>query len=389
MTGRRYDYEKEKERRRKLRKRLEKNRRRRNSAQKMLIEGLKIAGVVAAAAAVVILTVILIQKKPWENGMQTTENAAVTTETGNTEINTEDIIEITEPETIKVGDAEFKPGYEAVETPQTITIPNMNEKDQDKEGYIDSGHIILINENTGEIVAQKGSKEIINPASMTKVLTVLVAAEHLKPEDYDQKVKITLDITDFVYQNDCSAVNFSLNEKVPVRDLFYGTILPSGADAAIALTNYVAGSQEAFVQMMNDKLAELGLSETAHFTNCVGLYDKNHYCTVYDMAVIMKAALENDFCRDVLSKHTYTTTKTKKHKKGITISNWFLRRIEDHPCGGTVLCAKTGFVTESLNCAVSYELSSGGTPYVLVTAKAHGGWRCIFDHVAIYKAYAK
>ena len=63
---------------------------------------------------------------------------------------------------------------------------------------------------------------------------------------------------------------------------------------------------------MNDKLEELGLADTAHFTNCVGLYDEDHYCSVYDMAMILKAAVQNDFARDVLSTHVYTTTKNKK-----------------------------------------------------------------------------
>jgi D-alanyl-D-alanine carboxypeptidase (penicillin-binding protein 5/6) len=104
---------------------------------------------------------------------------------------------------------------------------------------------------------------------------------------------------------------------------------------------------------MNEKLEELGIADTAHFTNCIGLYDDNHYCTAYDMAVIMKAAVENELCREVLSAHTYTTSSTEQHPDGITISNWFLRRIEDKDSGGLVLCGKTGFVNQSGSCAVS------------------------------------
>ena len=110
---------------------------------------------------------------------------------------------------------------------------------------------------------------------------------------------------------------------------------------------------DAFVDMMNEKLAELGLSDTAHFTNCVGLYDENHYCSIYDMAMILKAAVENDLAREVLTAHTYTTSATEQHPEGITISNWFLRRIEDKDTKGTVVCAKTGFVAQSGNCAAS------------------------------------
>lgn len=255
-------------------------------------------------------------------------------------------------------------------------------------GSIDSSNAVLIDLETDTILARKGDKEIINPASMTKVLTILVAAEHV--QDLDDTFTITIDITDYSYVNDCSNVGFARDETVTVRDLFYGTILPSGADAAVGLATYVAGSQEAFVELMNEKLDELGLSDTAHFTNCVGLYDENHYCTVYDMAVILKAAIDNEFCREVLSAHTYTTSSTEEHPEGIQISNWFLRRIEDQDCGdGLVVCGKTGYVVESGNCAASYAENSSGKGYICVTVNATSGWKCIYDHAAIYKKYVK
>lgn len=250
-----------------------------------------------------------------------------------------------------------------------------------------SSNAVFIDLGSDTILARKDEKAVINPASMTKVLTLLVAAEHI--ENLDDTFTITLDITDYSYVNDCSNAGFSVDETVTVRDLLYGTILPSGADAALGLSIYVAGSQEAFVAMMNDKLKELGLSKTAHVTNCIGLYDKKHHCTVYDMAVILKAAVDNELCREVLSAHTYTTSKTKEHKEGITISNWFLRRIEDKDTGGEVLCGKTGYVAQSGNCAASYGVDEKGNEYICVTADASSGWRCIYDHVALYKQFAR
>lgn len=248
-----------------------------------------------------------------------------------------------------------------------------------------SSQAILVDRETDTILAQRDAMSRINPASMTKILTVLVAAEHVT--DLDDTFTVTIDITDYSYENDCSAVGFAENETVTVRDLFYGTILPSGADAAIGLATYVAGSQEAFVELMNEKLAELGLSDTAHFTNCVGIYDENHYCTAYDMAMILEAALDNELCREVLSAHTYTTSSTEQHPDGIEISNWFLRRIEDKDSGGTVLCGKTGYVVQSGNCAASYAEDADGEGYICVTVNATSGWRCIYDHVAIYKQF--
>lgn len=250
-----------------------------------------------------------------------------------------------------------------------------------------STHAILVDEGTDQIIAAKGARERIMPASMTKVLTILVAAEHIPEEKLDDTFEMTLEITDYAYVNDCSSVGFLDGEKVPVRDLFYGTAMHSGGDAALGLAFYVSGSHEAFVELMNEKLKELGIADSTHFTNCVGIYDEAHYSTVYDMAVIMKAALQNDLCREVMSKHIYTTKSTVEHPDGIEISNWFLRKIEDKDTGGKVLCAKTGYIVQSKNCAVSYEISADETPYICVTAGSTSNWRCIYDHVEIYNRY--
>lgn len=283
---------------------------------------------------------------------------------------------------LMVGDVEFMSGFTAYETENTIKITKADNED------IISKYVILIDESTNEIVAQRKAKKVISPASMTKILTILVAAEHIEDiENTQDTVKITREMTDYVYANDCSAVGFEIDEEVPIKDLFYGTILPSGADAAVALATYVGGSQDGFMDLMNAKLEELGLAETAHFTNCVGLYDEEHYCTIYDMAMILKAALANDFCREVLSAHKYTTTPTKQHPEGIQISNWFLRRIEDKESGGKTQCAKTGFVNQSGSCAASYFLSDSGRPYICVTAKSESSWKCIYDQVAIYQQF--
>ncbi|MBO4987722.1 MAG: D-alanyl-D-alanine carboxypeptidase [Lachnospiraceae bacterium] len=296
--------------------------------------------------------------------------------------------------TDSLGDVIIVASTEPESEPEQEALPPIQFAETDDTAYIYAEEVmstnaILIREDTNEIAAVKGAYERISPASMTKVLTVLVAAEHISADELDNPFTMTLDITDYAYVNDCSSVGFLENEVVTLRDLFYGTVLPSGGDAAVGLATYVAGSHEAFVDMMNAKLEELGLSKTAHFTNCVGLYDEDHYCTVYDMAVIMKAAVQNEMCREFLSFHTYTTTATEQHPEGIMISNWFLRKIEDKDTGGEVICAKTGYVTESGSCAVSYATCADGNPYICVTTGAHSGWRCIYDHVEIYNRYVQ
>lgn len=313
--------------------------------------------------------------------MSETDIVAVTEEESESEVVEEfEGLPLDENGMITVGDVKFLPGYEAHTTDQTATIG---------EDVI-SQHAILINENTNEIIAQKDADAVVSPASMTKILTVLVAAEHLESmEALDDDFTITIEMTDFAYRNGCSIAGFKNDEVVKVRDLFYGTILPSGGDAAMALAIYTAGSHEAFMDMMNEKLDELGLSETAHFTNCVGLYNEEHHCTVYDMAMILKAAVQNAWCRDVLSLHRYTTTPTELTPEGNNLSNLFLRRIEDRDTGGLVLCAKTGFVNQSGSCAASYMISDSGVPYICVTTNSMSAWKCIADHVAIYTSYAQ
>ena len=244
---------------------------------------------------------------------------------------------------------------------------------------------IFIDVEEKRILGQKDAGARINPASMTKILTVLVAAEHIT--NLDDTFEITIAITDYSYVNDCSNVGFDVGEKVTVRDLFYGTVLPSGGDAALALAIYVSGSQEEFVRLMNQKIDELGLSKTSHFTNCVGLYDANHYSTVYDISVILKAACDNSFCREVLAAHTYTTSITEQHPEGIILSNWFLRRIEDKDTYGEVLCAKTGYVAQSGSCAASLAAGSDGKEYICVTAQSTSSWQCIYDHVELYRQF--
>ena len=251
---------------------------------------------------------------------------------------------------------------------------------------ISSEYAVVIDLEQGTILAQKSAGTVINPASMTKILTVLVAAEHVT--DLNDTFTMTREITDYSFSHRCSAMGFDVGETVPLRDLFYGTILPSGADAALGLAYYVAGSQEAFVELMNQKLEELGISGTAHFTNCVGVYDEDLHCTVTDMARILKAALEDDLCREVLSAHTYTSTPTEQHLEGLLVSNWFLRRIEDKvPEGVEVICGKTGYVVQSGNCAASYAVVDG-RELICVTGNASGTWPCIYDHAALYQRFS-
>ena len=270
--------------------------------------------------------------------------------------------------------------------PEPLFTLQPTEKTQQLGEEFASTYALLADAETGEILVEKSSDAVISPASMTKILTLLVAAEII--QDWDTSFTMTREVGDYCYRNDCSVVGYEVDEEVPARELLYGTILPSGADAALGLAILSAGSHEAFVEKMNEKCAQLGLSANAHFTNCVGLYDPEHHCTLRDMALILRAAMDNDICRPVLTARKFQTAPTAFHPEGQLLSNWFLRRIEDKDCGSiTVQGAKTGYVVQSGSCAASYGETADGRGYLCVTGDAHSSWRAIYDHVALYQGY--
>ncbi len=298
-----------------------------------------------------------------------------------TESDSEDAEKESEEESTE--DAESVTGqgsYSAQETASTVAIDL---------GEVVSSYGILINADSGQVVATKNAYEKMYPASMTKIMTVLVAAENLSAEQLDQEVTLSTEAVSYSYNGGGSTSGFTEGETIKVRDLFYGTILPSGGDAAAQLAMVVSGDIDSFVALMNQKVEELGLSETTHFANPVGFYADDNYTTPYDMAMIMEAALDNSTCAEVLKTKIYDSTASDVNPEGITLSNWFLRRIEDKSFGGTIEAAKTGFVDQSGCCAASSEVSDSGTHYICVTGNSTSSWRCIYDHVAIYSTYAK
>lgn len=364
--------------------------RRKKEQQKLIRKWVRT--VVPVAAGILILAAVIIKSHGGKEAAAETDKGLGTAE--------ENMAEIKEEESVPDADEEENPV--AAEEEKTFPAEEEEaEKNQEsgQEGAdyaveetedtlqlgeeIVSGYAILIDIDSRSILAEKNAYVRMNPASMTKVLTLLVAAEHI--DNLNDTFTITQEITDYCFVNECSNAGFEKDETVTIEDLLYGTILPSGAEAAVGLATYVSGSQEAFVELMNEKLEALGLSGSAHFTNCVGIYDENHYCTAYDMAVIMEAAVDNELCRKVLSSRTYTTSETEEHPEGMILSNWFLRRIEDKDVGGKVAGGKTGYVSQSKSCAVSYGIDKNGKKYICVTASAGSPWLCIGDHVKLYQ----
>lgn len=247
---------------------------------------------------------------------------------------------------------------------------------------ITAKYAVLLDVDHNTILEQRDYQEKIYPASMTKVMALLVAAEQV--DNLEDTVTLTSDIIDPLVEEDASRAGFEAGETVTVQDLLYGMALPSGADATEALAIYLAGDESAFVELMNDKVAELGLKHT-HFTNASGLHDEDHYSTPEDIAMLMAYAMENPLCSEIMGTYQYTTSQTEQHPEGILLeSTMFNRMYGSEVTGMTILAGKTGFTDQAMHCLVSYAESEDGGHYVAVTAYAPSRWRSVFDSFAIY-----
>ena len=264
--------------------------------------------------------------------------------------------------------------------------------DGTKELDITSGYGILIDLDTNKVLAAKSAQEKIYPASMTKIMTLIVAYENVS--DTDATYTFKAEMLDELFRQNASVAGFSAGESVPVKDLFYGCILPSGADATGALAEYVAGSEEAFAVLMNKKAAAMGLKNT-HFVTASGLHDDNHYSTCEDMAAILRYAVNNTGMREILSTYQYTTTKTAEHPDGITLTSTLKSRMSGNEAAGVfVQGGKTGYTIEGRNCLATFaancteEQAALTSPrYILVTAFASGEYTPVFDAINVYSEF--
>lgn len=239
--------------------------------------------------------------------------------------------------------------------------------------------------DTGELLMDISGAKRAYPASLTKIMTAVVALDAFP----DLDTTVTLSDRDFtgLYEENASMAGFQPNQEVYLRDLLYGLMLPSGAEAAAALANNSAGSQEAFVDAMNQKAQDLGMTGT-HFTNATGLHDPNHYTTARDMALLLRTALQNPDFRDVFTAERHSTRETSTHP-GITFYSTLFQAIEspDFP-QGTLLGGKTGYTQEAGLCLASLA-EKNGKEYILITMGAPGNHYTepfhILDALKIYE----
>ncbi len=256
-----------------------------------------------------------------------------------------------------------------------------------------SSYAILVDCETGEIVASKDADTAFSPASMTKVMTLIVALENLTEKDLDRRLALTQEIADYVRSGDYEDTSVSLpiesngisciNDEYAIRDLFYGIGVASAADCTYMIAKEVAGSEEAFVALMNQKAQEMGLVST-HFDNVVGFDSTENYTTAAEMAIIMSYAMQSDFIADVLAarkddytiKSYYYTESGEEKSYNVTLKNSLNSRLNKYPAfslsTSALSATKTGYTTESFMVALA-KSNSSQKQYVLVLGSAGSG----------------
>lgn len=256
---------------------------------------------------------------------------------------------------------------------------------------ISSKYNLLFDADTYTVLAGSYYEKKIYPASLTKVMTILVACENV--QDTKAKFKFTEKIVNHLIEENASTAGFVAGESVTFKDLLYSSILVSGGDGTTGLATLVAGSEKKFVELMNKKAEELGLTGT-HFTNASGLHDDKHYSTCKDMAIILAHALENKTCKKVLTADTYTTSKTTQHPDGITLYSITSQRLMgyyvdldgDGAGEGKILGGKTGF-TDEAGFALETIYEYDGKTYIAVNCKSLYELNSVEDNIAILENY--
>ena len=259
-----------------------------------------------------------------------------------------------------------------------------NSKKLEVEEEYDLGYAVLMNADTNEIVAGYNESSPMFPASLTKIMALIVAVENI--QNMSDRITITADMVYPMAEQDAVLAGFQPDDTPTVEDVLYGMVLCSGADATLAIAEYVSGSEEAFVKLMNDKAVEMGLKRT-HFTNAVGLHDKSHYSTAEDMALILNYALQDKTCKKIISTYEYLVPPTEQNPEGYNFeSTFFSRMYGDEVPDVSVMGGKTGFTDEAGNCIESYAEINGQT-YILVLCKCRDRWTAVYDTLNIYSVY--
>lgn len=200
---------------------------------------------------------------------------------------------------------------------------------------------ILLEANTGVILYAKNIHEKLYPASTTKLMTCLLAAEN---SSMDEIVTFSSDAV-FSIEQGSSNIGIDAGQAMPMEECLYGILVASANEVAAAVAEHVAGSREAFIDMMNEKAVELGCMDT-HFVNPHGLFDEQHYTTAYDLALIAKAFFQNELLSKIGNTPSYHFKATADQPDDFTVKNKHQLITGEIPYEG-IKGGKTGYTDEA------------------------------------------
>ena len=214
--------------------------------------------------------------------------------------------------------------------------------------YATAEGIFLLDNRTNKVIYSKSENKKMYPASTTKILTAIIVLENCNLNDVvTASYNAVMSIPDG-YSN----ANIQIGEELTIEQLLELLLVHSANDAANILAEYVGGSVDSFVSMMNTKLNELSLADS-HFTNAFGMQDENHYTTAHDLAFIMKYCLKNDTFRKIAGQASCAIPATNKSgTRTYTSTNELLIPGTSHYYS-YLTAGKTGFTTQAKECLVS------------------------------------
>lgn len=219
-----------------------------------------------------------------------------------------------------------------------------------------------------KVLYSKDAFEKMYPASITKVMTALVAIEE---GDLNSRVLVTDDAV--ITEQGASLCGIQPGDSLTLEQLLYGLLLPSGNDAAAAIAVHMSGSIDAFADKMNEEAVKLGATHT-HFVNPHGLNNPDHYTTAYDLYLIFNEAMKNPVFRKIVETTAYTANYVNKSNQPVTKTwkggNWFMTGERDTPDGLKVIGGKTGTTQAAGYCLIMDTQDDSGKEYISVVLKA-------------------
>lgn len=206
----------------------------------------------------------------------------------------------------------------------------------------------LFDNKTNKILYKKNENKKMYPASTTKIMTAILAIENSNLDD----VVIASYNAVMSIPEGYSSANIQVDEELTIEQLLKMLLVPSANDAANVLAEYIGGSIDSFVSMMNSKLHELNL-ENSHFTNSFGMHDDNHYTTASDMGHLLQYCLQNDTFRKIAGNASCAIPATNKSGKRLYASTNELLISNSKNYYPYLMAGKTGYTSQAKECLVS------------------------------------